>query len=255
MSDTTAIVNEYGVKNIVPFPYISTFPRESAQVNFTCNKGKVTLNGTSGGIFTFVLVAKSSSVFDEASNALPIFMHDGTYIISNGTNVKIQMNIYRNGSKINTIICTDTEIQFDVLSTDMVEIGIPISMGEIFNNDTCYPMIRDARISDSTWVPYAMPNRELTEKKQNKLESKLITFERYFPANDTQVFTQSEILAQGNISSATPVLILIIAAQPKLSWTEIDAVPFYDVTTNKWAVYNRGTGGDCWFEFEVLYYN
>ena len=37
------------------------------------------------------------------------------------------------------------------------------SEGTVVNNEECYPMIRDARITDPTYVPYAMTNRELTE--------------------------------------------------------------------------------------------
>ena len=56
------------------------------------------------------------------------------------------------------------DMDFSYVEGHSLTAGIEIPQGKTITNFTFKPMIRDARIKDPTYVPYAMTNRELTEK-------------------------------------------------------------------------------------------
>lgn len=142
-SEIEAIVNEYGAKNLVP----NTASSDTINgVTFTVNAdGSVTANGTATDNAFLNLSNK-----DFGNEAI------GTYL---------NMPKEANGFIISDGIVSEHEqfygIGYDPNNNNVI--FILIMSGYTANNLTFYPMIRDARIKDSTYVPYAMTNAELTE--------------------------------------------------------------------------------------------
>lgn len=159
-----AIVNVYGSKNLLPNNATSQVING---ITFTVNSdGSVTANGTASA-FTFF---KLATIVDMNSR-----LDSGVQIICSGC---------PEGGLSNTYNITVGESGVDtgdgcLMTTPLtgVNIGIIIKNGVQINNLTFYPMIRDARITDPTYVPYAMTNRELTERVKDTIIYKNYTFE------------------------------------------------------------------------------
>lgn len=147
-----AIVNEYGAKNLLPNNATS---QTVGGVTFTVNAdGSVTANGTATELVLFSigrysLVAGNTYALSgcpsgggDTSYVLQYRRDDNTELLDTGEGVTYKSN---NG-------------QTNSLCRIIIQNGVTVS------NLTFYPMIRDARIKDPTYVPYAMTNRELTEK-------------------------------------------------------------------------------------------
>jgi len=66
------------------------------------------------------------------------------------------------------------EFVLDYKDYDKIRVLIWIRTSVAINNKTCYPMIRLASDPDDTYQPYAMTNRELTEKKINITDLKTV---------------------------------------------------------------------------------
>ena len=145
----------------------------------------VATSGTSNGItytvnsdksISFVGTTTATSTFaitpDIATNK---FLDDGNYILSVGTalptGIELWLNGYVNGAYYNrvaTMTAGMKEVAFTVtpnLTGLKLYIQIPhVSGGRVVSSTTIYPMIRLASDPDDTYQPYAMTNRELTEK-------------------------------------------------------------------------------------------
>ena len=114
----------------------------------------------------------SNLIFNHNSRS-KLFLEKGQYIISKGnTNASVQVywNLYNNSTFIRQIASlTSTEskaVTIDYSDYNAYEIGIHIPANTTITNTDVYPMIRLATDTDSTYQPYAMTNRELTEKEQ-----------------------------------------------------------------------------------------
>lgn len=125
-------------------------------VTFTVNDdGSVTCNGT----------ATSNAIIDVSF--APSF-DDGTYILSgcpegggNTTYMLYYANWYDTSYED---VGNGIEIKpFDVSAYPNARVRIKVSSGVTVSNLTFYPMIRKAEITDDTYEPYYMNNKELTE--------------------------------------------------------------------------------------------
>lgn len=150
------LVNIYGANNLLPN---NNYSQEIQGITFTVNSdGSVTANGTATSKIWFLLY-----LVDNASRYNNIFKGKklifsgcqngsySTYYLSmemNGTNF---VNNYNNST---TITMPEFNSRFSVY--------VVIADKATVSNVVFYPMIRDARIKDSTYVPYAMTNRELS---------------------------------------------------------------------------------------------
>jgi hypothetical protein len=137
---------------------------------FKTNNGMITINGTT---FTYTIL---QIIRDE--NALP----HGKYIMSwdidddsLDTNVMLQFGYVSDGTFIQkqscnvnkrSVVCDVTD-EFD---GKIINIRIGIPSGVTVNNITVYPMLRLASDQDDTWQPYAMTNKELTDKLNDRVE-------------------------------------------------------------------------------------
>jgi hypothetical protein len=162
-----------GAKNLLPYPYTNASTKEMGGITWTVNAdGSITASGTS----------TERSYFMLQHNSAKWKISKGTYILSqSGLPADVSIvcgywdspgSYYANGPQVTR---TKPEAEFevtDILATKIFEqyIDIPATnVGKTFNF-TVYPMIRLATYHDSTYQPYAMTNRELTEKV-SKLDS------------------------------------------------------------------------------------
>lgn len=161
-----AMVNEYGAKNELPNNAVSD---TVSGVTFTVNADKtITANGTATDDITFML-------YDGVSLKLKDHLYSGCPL---QTGVAIGAKFTTEGYRVVTTGAT-TEV---ALIDDIDKIYISIVNGTVVNNLVFKPMIRDARIADPTYVPYAMTNAELTE-----VSKKAITG-RYNSQYDVAIF-------------------------------------------------------------------
>lgn len=148
--EIAAIVNVYGSKNLVDTSLIpnSTGGGVTRKNN---GDGSITYSGTSTLTTTtyLPLMAKQS-------------LGAGTYIFTSNptTTASYTYQIYKNGSYWKGITVNQA---IEITEAGKYSIGIALNSNATINN-TFKPMLRYAAIKDDTYVPYAMTNRELTEK-------------------------------------------------------------------------------------------
>lgn len=155
--DIEAIVNEYGAKNLLPN---NATTQTINGVTFTVNAdGSVTVNGTATAT-AILLIVNAFTNLVEINETLISHSIDN---IPTGAHLYFQtftgktFEASANGTLIDNL--SDEDIQYSVF--------VYIEENTTVNNITFYPMIRDARIADPTYVPYAMTNKELTDGLTN----------------------------------------------------------------------------------------
>jgi hypothetical protein len=150
-----AAVANSGAKNL----YKPTNPSTSnMEVQFTVNNdGTVSVSGTA---------SPSASVFRTGNWTCA---KSGTYVVSGcpeGGSWAPNPNKYRIRTAVNNTWSGDdtgTGILLNLTEGDVIEIQINTAIGLDATGLVFKPMIRDASIEDSTYVPYAPTNRELYE--------------------------------------------------------------------------------------------
>lgn len=146
-----------GAKNFLPAAKTASANGLTFTVN---NDGSVTISGT--------------ATADTGFNIGDYFeFKDGSYILSAGevTTPYIYLNKRKGtGTPISAGVNTGSgEVEFNVDTSeyDQYRATIWVTNGSDYTTPvTLYPMIRLASDPDNTYVPYAMTNRELTEKVQ-----------------------------------------------------------------------------------------
>lgn len=143
-TEVAAIENVYGSKNLLPNNAVT---QTISGVTFTVNADKsVTANGTA-----------TADIFLELYGAISYSMVTILTGCPTGGSAQTFLMGFR-GSP------WDTGSGVTIVDTNVSRIpAIFIKSGYTANNLTFKPMIRDARVKDATYVPYAMTNRELTE--------------------------------------------------------------------------------------------
>ena len=148
-----AIVNEYGVKNLLPNNQGKN-QSSSEPITYTQNAdGSVSFSVT-GAITTrgYFLVANHMHFSSNIKvNGLPNIDGCGAYLYDNTTSQYIWIT-----EEDQTVTIDSTHDYGFVL---VIENTVTSGTTGIY-----YPMIRDARITDPTYVPYAMTNKELTDE-------------------------------------------------------------------------------------------
>ena len=156
------VVNHQGAKNLLPN---NATNQVINGITFTVNSdGSVKANGTSTSNLTFKLA--------------DFHLKAGNYIISDDAIVTsdqiIQLVVDPSnavGSSATRIVkCSgnDRKVMFTVSADVDAICYIWINSGTTLNNLTFKPVIRPAEIEDDTYVPYAMTNRELTEREETE---------------------------------------------------------------------------------------
>lgn len=166
------ILNYYGAKNIIPFPYYDeVVPKEG--ITFTLLGQVIEVNG----------------IVDEAAQQAPslILAHElplikGRYIISGNKDATTQtisndlflkVDIYNDGDTSHlpdrTVIETESESIVEIITdTTVVNITLQTTKTIRYVHIPIYPMLRLENANDSNYVEFAYTNRQLTELKQDK---------------------------------------------------------------------------------------
>ena len=137
-------------------------------VTFTVNAdGSVTANGTA----TADIRLRINPATDTVSYNVAIPIDKGSYILSGGTsNIQLRLNGFTDSSASNGGWARSPadSLKRDKFSitTDTARYNVfaYIASGTTISNEIIYPMLRLASDPDDTYQPYAMTNRELTEK-------------------------------------------------------------------------------------------
>lgn len=151
-----------GAKNLLPL----TFSGDTQNnVVFTVDDdGVININGTNSGEAFAVIISPYSK-----------WLKDGRYILngcSGGSASTYKLDIDSPSGAFATNYDGDTEFTM-VNGANNYRIRIVVYAGAVMNNVKIRPMIRLASDTDSSYVPYAMTNRELTEN--NAVKNLVIT--------------------------------------------------------------------------------
>lgn len=154
-----AIENVTGAKNLAPNNASTT---EMSPVTFTVNSDKSVSVARTGNHSSWRTLVLSENITLKA----------GTYILSSGYtgdeqyNVYFELSDYSSGSPVSVAKTDLSDVVTFTIQTDITNgrFQIPVRPGNsVFSNVTIKPMLRDARITDPTYVSHAMTNKELTE--------------------------------------------------------------------------------------------
>lgn len=150
-----AIENVLGAKNVLPNNATS---QTSQGVIFTVNAdGSITLSGSLQGVsYTGVNIAENYNIpIDCIMNGMPSNVpHVFLECVASDWSGIVKRD-YGSGTYINASEFVGKSALVRIIVESGADLSTPV---------TIYPMIRDARITDPTYVPYSMTNRELTEK-------------------------------------------------------------------------------------------
>lgn len=144
-----------GAKNLFVNPYYDGTSKASNGVTFTVNSdGSITVdtNGSpSTGETSFRLMR-----YDRDQGVLNRL--NGKSLIKSGTNGDVVVQGYWGGATHR-----EDNITVDVISMTNWNFAVYVASGKIVDNVTVYPMLRLASDPDTTYQPYAMTNKELTD--------------------------------------------------------------------------------------------
>ena len=168
----------YVVKNVIPFPYndnrIEGDRINMHNVEYTIySDGRIKANGTATGNGGFSLLVSTESILE---NGKEYILSDGgvgkTHHDNEGKTVGVYIQKRQTPDSGSGDYATtyNGEGTFTVDNTTYpyIMIGIWVQSGAVFNNEIIYPMIRLASIPDSTYEPWYMSNRELTQEIKYK---------------------------------------------------------------------------------------
>lgn len=168
--ELSAIENVYGSKNLFRHSKSTTVVGETT----------FTVNASDSNIITVTntTTTPSERVIWLTGIDDNLILPSGSYILTGcpeqtGTpNYHIGVQAYRNGSNVNLGNDTGNGLAITLQEGDILKIGLSIHSGYQIQGSVVFKvMIRDSRIKDRTYAPYAMTNRELTE---NKAENSVI---------------------------------------------------------------------------------
>lgn len=159
---------ETGVHNLNCFPYVplnSTYLTMPVTVN---SDGTILLNGTPTGDGSIFIHYRAGYSEPGKTDSNPIILPAGKYIFSKGetkTTIRLLKLVSGSGVNILTLLKGGAESgEFTLTETTQVGIAIDFAGNTTYDNVLVKPMIRIASDADTTYKPYAMTNRKLTEK-------------------------------------------------------------------------------------------
>lgn len=195
-----------GAKNLLPYPYHDTTKTENA-VTFTDNgDGTVEISGTASANANFSLHNYASRDF---------FLSNGTYKLGttnylSGMYVGVAIHNQDGTMSYYDTLFGEAQItingSYDTPSGAYVEISINVYSGvSITTPITVKPMIRIAEDTDPNYQPYAMTNRQLTERFNNDFLIKSFNI----PSGSIQPGAYAEVVSAQDIAVAGYELISV----------------------------------------------
>ena len=159
-----AIQGKFGSKNLLKKPYNTPTPYVTGGITFSDNEdGGVVINGTSTGYIILQMIRELEvlphgkyilSVQEDLPSGVVLQMG---YVTTDETIAFIQKG-YNALTTHSMVVTIDDE--FD---GNLINIRLSINSGTTVDNLVIHPMLRYAEDTDSTWQPYAMSNKQLTD--------------------------------------------------------------------------------------------
>lgn len=152
MIDQIKAMNEvYGSKNLLPNNGTTT---TVSGVTFTVNNdGSITVSGTATANATFQIINVNDNVHVPKT---------GKYILSKAGND----SYYNSDNDYNYVLSllgtpsTNEDVEITINESTALNFALYVKSGTVMNH-TIYPMLRDARIIDPDYVPWAKTNSQL----------------------------------------------------------------------------------------------
>ena len=162
--EMSAVVNVYGAKNLLD-NQLQTVTVSDITYNVRSNK-RIVLSGT------------SSSVTGQSINTSFTVPATGKYILSGipaglqsaWTYIVLFIQAVAEAGQSVTMFDYGEGCECDLVAGTPYYVSLWIAGGFNTTGITVYPMLRDARITDNTYVPYAKTNRELTVITEEKFD-------------------------------------------------------------------------------------
>ena len=232
-----------GAKNLLE---VTANTQTLSGVTFTVNRDSdgnvinVTVNGTASANTSFVLRTKTPLAAGKS------------YIMSRGevgdADFQMVATAWNSGSYVKNIIevgaggYTEKSFVADYNGYNDIQISIFVRSGKTISNAKVYPMIRLASDPDDTYQPYAMTNRELTEKV---FEKRTLT-----SADDLNNITETGIyhvaVGVGNVPESRANLLLIVdgfvSAQIRQTLTTRENIYTRSKEGTTWSSWTKFTG-------------
>lgn len=165
------LYNNTGGKNVLKFPYLETTSKVDRGITFTLVDQTIITSGVCVDDTSFTIAWDS------------FYLTDGSYIFSgcpsggSASTYYVYIGYYDGNNTYQRVYDYGDGVSFSFARgatynyKTKVDIIIYVKNGTNLTTPVTFkPMIRDASISDDTYVPYAMTNRELTERV-TKLEN------------------------------------------------------------------------------------
>lgn len=152
--------NILGSKNLMPNNAVTVVIRG---VTWTINSdGTIKANGTaSGGDSTLYYVSSSNEATE--SITIPKGKYIYTCLTSAGSDSTFRSEIYNRTNPARIGWDYGEGVTFTLTAATNVLGSINIRSGQTVTNEIFKPMLRPAAVADSTYVPYAKSNKELTD--------------------------------------------------------------------------------------------
>jgi len=155
-----------GAKNLLPYPYYQTTQTVNGVTVTDLGDGSLDFNNTSTSAGVKIIL-----VANDTTKAIPLKKTKYKFTWGNTTAPRMDFTLIKQDDTTQTVTGDDGYIDLD--NTDgtykgVYYIRLRTSGSASFNHKVIYPMMRYATDSDETWQPYAMTNKELTDKKANK---------------------------------------------------------------------------------------
>lgn len=241
-AEISDIVNVYGAKNLLPYPFIET-TKTQAGVTFTDNgDGSVGINGTATGLIFFGLYSNASDLSKCA------FKPNTTYILTldleNASDVSIYVNVNNvDLAAIRNKASGHYEATFTTPASFTTRFEISYYINGTNTNAVAKAMIRLASIKDNTYESYAMPNLEIT--KRVTVKSKTYTG---VPTDVGSGYILTGIPAEANVLSILPTINAVVIPYRNQSgspsrWCAYVAQKWETTSPFDMTVYYTETGG------------
>lgn len=165
-----------GAKNLLPYPYVDS-TKTVDSVTFTDNgDGSVSLSGTASANPEFRI---TPDITDNRYKGMILTSQGGSSTAS-GAYVRVRVGDISSGSFIREVVGSEIIIP-EMASNEKYYIAIRVTQGTNTSGIRIYPMLRLASDTDSTYVPYAMTNKELTDSKFDRAEQAVLGAKNLIP--------------------------------------------------------------------------
>lgn len=228
------IVNVYGAKNLIPYPYYRPSGYTSGNMTGTYDaNGVITINKTADTITRyFALYNGEPFLLPNTTYTLSLELTNATntsVYVANGVGAGLDMAAIRNKATGKYDVTFTTPSTFD----DNLIIGLYYGKDTVETNAIVKVMIRLASIQDDTYVPYVPTNKELMSCKVNgELGAKNLLLYPYYETTKTSngvTFTDNgdgTITVNGTASGGNAIFLCVnyqTESQNLFSNIEIDA--------------------------------